>query len=131
MSLKNFLNKENSFAVVGATKNKEKWGWKVFKNLKKSKLEVYPVNPKYSEIDGKKCYSAIQDIPEKPDVIITIVPPEVTEKIVKECNGLGINKVWMQPGSESEKAINYCKENNIEVVHDVCMVRNINLDKDE
>jgi predicted CoA-binding protein len=29
---------------------------------------------------------------------------------------LGITMVWMQPGSESEKAIQYCKDNGIDVV---------------
>jgi predicted CoA-binding protein len=51
----------------------------------------------------------------------TVVPPAVTEKIVVECKELGIARVWMQPGSESEKAINFCAENNIKVVHDMCV----------
>ncbi|MFT4305006.1 MAG: CoA-binding protein [Candidatus Woesearchaeota archaeon] len=33
-----------------------------------------------------------------------------------------MNKVWMQPGSESEKAINFCKENNIEVIYNSCIM---------
>ncbi|MFO7872044.1 MAG: CoA-binding protein [Candidatus Undinarchaeales archaeon] len=129
MNLEKFLKKENTFAVVGATTNKDKWGWKVFKNLKENSLEVYPVNPKYSEIDSDKCYSNLSEIPEKIDVAVTIVKPKVTEKIVKECKELGITKIWMQPGSESEKAVNYCKNNNIEVVHDVCMIRDVSLEE--
>jgi len=41
---------------------------------------------------------------------------------VKVCKRLGIRKVWMQPGSESETALNFCKENSIEVVHGVCVM---------
>jgi predicted CoA-binding protein len=57
-----------------------------------------------------------------PDVVDTVVPPTVTEAIVKECKELGIARVWMQPGSESEKALNFCAENNIKVVHDMCVM---------
>ena len=124
--IKKFLNKNNSIAFIGATTQKEKWGYKKFKELVDKGFKVYPINPKYKEIYGKKCFpdltSLVEFLNEKPDYVITIVPPKVTEKVVEKCKELGINKIWMQPGSESEKAIKFCKENNIEVVHDVCIV---------
>ena len=106
---KEFLDRGNKIAVVGATVNKEKFGYKVYKAVKGLGFTVYPVNPKYEEIDGDKCYSSLKDLPEKPDVVITVVPPRVTEKIVRQCKELGIKRVWMQPGSESEEAISYCE----------------------
>ncbi|MDH5439134.1 MAG: CoA-binding protein [Candidatus Bathyarchaeota archaeon] len=39
-----------------------------------------------------------------------------------ELGALGITKVWMQPGSESEKAIEYCEANGIDVVYGVCIM---------
>jgi predicted CoA-binding protein len=51
-----------------------------------------------------------------------VAPFELTEKIVKQCIQKGITRVWMQPGAESEAAINFCNENNIKVVHNVCMI---------
>lgn len=85
-------------------------------------FNVYAVNPKYPEIAGVKCYPTIKSLPAKPDVVITVVPPKITEKIVKESKALGVKMVWMQPGSESEKAIAFCKENDIEVVYNACFV---------
>jgi len=41
---------------------------------------------------------------------------------VISCKKLSIMKVWMQPGSESEKAIKFCEENNIDVVYGVCVM---------
>ncbi len=120
--MKSFLDKGNVVAVVGATINKEKFGYKVYKVVKKAGFKVYPVNPKYQEVDGDRCYASLKEVPEKPDVVITIVPPKVTEEIVRQCKELGIGKVWMQPGSESEKAISYCHKNGIEVVHHACFV---------
>ena len=121
--MKEFLKKGNIIAVVGASRNPEKWGYKIFKKLKEF-YKTYPVNPKYKEIDGTKCYPDLKSLPEKPDVVITVVPPEVTESVVKVCKDLGISMVWMQPGSESQKAIEFCKKNGIKVVYNVCFVVN-------
>jgi len=118
-----FFKKGNVFAVVGVSRNPRKYGYKVYKDLKSSGYKVYPVNPNANKIDGQKCYPSLTHLPEKPDVVVTVVPPEVTEKIVKECKELKINKVWMQPGSGSKKAINFCKKNKINVINDICVIR--------
>ncbi|MEM4888996.1 MAG: CoA-binding protein, partial [Thermosphaera sp.] len=62
------------------------------------------------------------ELPAKPDVVVTVVPPQVTELVVEECKELGVRKIWMQPGSESEKAVEYCEKNNIAVVHGACIM---------
>jgi hypothetical protein len=124
--IKRFLNKENIIGFVGATVQKDKWGYKKYKNLKNEGFKVYPINPKYTEIDGDKCFQNLQSLisflDKKPDIILTIIPPNITEKIVEECKTFGIDKIWMQPGSESEKSIKFCDENNISVVHGICIV---------
>jgi len=120
--IKKFLNKRNIFAVVGASRESEKYGYQVYKDLKEAGYKVYPINPNTDKILGDKCYSNLGDLPTKPDVVDVVVPPKITEEIVKTCKRLGITKVWMQPGSESETAIKFCHENRIEVVYGVCVM---------
>jgi len=117
-----FLDKTNVFAVVGASRDPEKYGHQVYKDLKRAEYKVYPVNPNAKEVLGDKCYPDLKDLPTKPDVVDVVVPPKITEKIVRTCKMLGITKVWMQPGSESETAIKFCDENGIDVVHGVCVM---------
>lgn len=120
--IKEFLNKNNVIAIVGASRNPEKYGYKVYKDLKEAEYKVYPVNPNASEILGDKCYPNLESLPVKPDVVNIVVPPNITEKIVKECKKLNIKKVWMQTGAESEEAIKFCNENGIDVVYGVCIM---------
>jgi predicted CoA-binding protein len=120
--IKDFLEKTNIFAVVGASRNPMKYGHKVYKDLRNAGYTVYPVNPSADEILGDKCYASLESLPELPQVVDLVVPPKVTNEIVKECRKLGIRKVWMQPGSESEVAIDFCRENNIAVVYGVCVM---------
>jgi hypothetical protein len=120
--IKAFLNKRNIFAVVGASRDPKKYGYQVYKDLKNAGYEVYAVNPNAEEILGDKCYPNLENLPIKPEVVDVVVPPKVTEDVVKACKGLGITRVWMQPCSESEKAIKFCEENGIDVVYGVCVM---------
>ncbi len=122
MKIGNFLDRSNIIAVIGVSANPNKWGWKIYKALKSSAFNVYPVNPKYRMIEKDVCYAKLQALPQRPDLAITVVPPKITEQIVKQCKNLKIGKVWMQPGSESEKAMSFCKRNNIMAVYNACFV---------
>ena len=117
-----FLEKRNLIAVIGVSLNAKKWGSKIYKTLKSVGFNVYPINPKYKKINNDVCYANLNSLPKKPDVVITVVPPKATEQIVKECKNLKIDKIWMQPGSESEKSISFCKNNHIKAVHNICFV---------
>jgi predicted CoA-binding protein len=110
------------FAVVGVSTNKEKYGYQVYEDLKEGGFKVYPVNRLYEEIFGDRCYADLQSLPEKPDVVNFVCPPGVTESFVKTMPGLGIDKAWMQPGAESNEAIQFCRDNNIKVLHDICVM---------
>jgi len=120
--IKDFLRKQNVFAVIGVSSNPAKYGHQVYKDLKEAGYVVYPINPNIDEVLGDRCYHSLSDLPEKTDVVDIVVPPKVTEKIVEECKELGIERVWMQPGSESGHAICFCEENSIKVVHDLCVM---------
>lgn len=100
----------------------EKYGYKVFINLKEKGYNVYPVNPKYDKIKEDKCYDSLKDLPVKPDVVVSVVPPQVTNEIVKEMKELKIVKIWMQPGSESDEAIEFCNKNKIEAISGACIM---------
>jgi len=81
---------------------------------------VYPVNPRGGAIDGVTVYPRLIDLPQLPDVVDIVVPPSVTETIVREAYSLGLSRIWMQPGAESRTAIEYCRAHGLEVVYDAC-----------
>ena len=116
------LDKNNIIAVVGASRNPEKYGHRVYVDPKQAGYKVYPVNPNADEVLGDKCFPSLTSLPRKPDVVNLVVPPPVTEQTVQECRQLSVTMAWMQPGSESEKAIKYCRENGIQVVHGECIM---------
>jgi len=119
--VKDFL-KQKRFAVVGSFRNESKYAFKILRKLKERGYKVYPVNPRLDEVDGLKCYKSLNNIPFSIDVVDIVTPPEVTEKIVRECKDKGIYRVWLQPGAESEEAIEFCKQNKVSVIYNLCVM---------
>lgn len=120
--ISSILSNNRTFAVVGVSQDRQKYGHEVFEALLTKGYQVYPINPKYEEIDGHRCYPSLDDLPLRPEVVVTVVPPAVTEKVVESCVRLGVGTVWMPPGSWSERAIETCEAQGIEEVYDVCLV---------
>ena len=96
--------KQQHIAVVGVSADPQKYGHKIFRDLVGAGYKVRAVNPKGGTILDQPVYPTLKDLPEVPDIVITVVPPLVTDKIVDECHALGIHHIWMQPGSQSEAA---------------------------
>ena len=111
---------ERVWAVVGASTNPDKYGHKIFRTLRTAGYTVYGVNPRGGEIDGETLYPSLADLPVKPAVVDVVVPPKVTESVVRECAKLGLSRVWMQPGAESESAVQYCRAHGMDVIHNAC-----------
>jgi uncharacterized protein len=116
------LHNNRVFAVVGVSQNKEKYGCEVFETLLAKGYEAYPVNPEYKEIDGRGCYPSIEALPERPEVVVTVVPPEVTAQVVDSSVRMGVNTMWMPPGSWTEALVDRCEAEGIELIHDICLV---------
>ena len=103
MLQEDLVNRSYSYALVGATTNQDKYGYRVLNDLAGARFNIVGVNPKYSEIDGVPVYPTLKEVPQKPEVVIFVVPSKIGIKVLDEVVALGITKVWFQPGAESEE----------------------------
>ncbi|MBP6976281.1 acetate--CoA ligase family protein [Candidatus Dojkabacteria bacterium] len=76
-----------SIAVVGVSQEKGKIGRVIYNNVLDSEYsgKVYPVNPKYKEIDGKTCYPDILSIGGPIDTVCIVIPSQFVSSIVDDC----------------------------------------------
>lgn len=105
-----------AYAVIGASINRAKFGNKVLRCYLQHYLTVYPINPIDDFIEGLSCLKELADLPESVKSISIVTPPEITEIIVEQAIKKGIHNIWMQPGAESDAAIEICLKNNLNLI---------------
>jgi len=110
------------WAVIGATPDTEKFGYKIYKKLKEHGYTVYGINPKYESLDGDKLYASLKNLPEKPECIDMVVNPKVTMNTLEEIENLGIEYVWFQPGTFNEDVINTAESKGLNIVYNDCVL---------
>lgn len=105
------LFQPKTIAVVGASKREGSLGKRLYENLTllDYKGEVFPVNPKYDEINGSVCYKKIEDIDEFIDLVIIITPARTVAQIIRECgeanvkNALILSTGFRETGEKGEE----------------------------
>ena len=115
--IKQFLS-EGKFGVAGASADRSKYGNKVLRCYQLNGLEAIPINPKEKVIEGVTAVPSVSKLPDDVKSISVITPPAVTEKVVDEAIAKGIRNIWMQPGAESQAAVEKCKKSGINVIAD-------------
>jgi len=118
MNLKEETIKMKNWAVVGATTKKNRFGYKIVKKLKENKYNVYPVNHKFEQVAGLKCYSDLSSIENQIDVVDLVVNPKIGIKIMEEITKLDIKYVWLQPGTRSKEITDFAAKNDIKIIED-------------
>ena len=79
-----------SIAVVGATERMQ-YGGRFLKSALSAgeSVRVYPVNPRYGELMGVRCYASLDELPESPDLVGIIVPYDRVVDVLNECVDIG------------------------------------------
>ncbi len=103
-------------AIIGASKNKEKYGNKAVRAYKKQGNSVYPVNPREKTIEGLRAYKSILDIPGEIERASIYLPHEIGITIIEEIAEKGVKEVFLNPGSESKELIEKAEKLGLNVI---------------
>ena len=118
---------QKRIAVAGVSRNKHSHpaGNLIFRRLKNTGHDVFPVNPHMQTFEGSRCYPDLQSIPGGVDGVVIITRPETTARIVRQCADAGVRRVWMHSStakgsSVSADAVEFCLKNDITVIAGAC-----------
>jgi acyl-CoA synthetase (NDP forming) len=103
-----------SVAIIGASSNPKKTSGRVLHNLIRAGFagKLFPINPTADEIEGVKCFRSVLDLPEVPDVALSMVDASVVPSVMEECGRKGIQATiigangFSEAGPEGEKLQN-------------------------
>ena len=119
-----FLSQKR-IAVAGVSRDAASHGANaIYQRLKARGYTVFAVNPSADTVEGDRAYADLRSIPGGVDGVVIGTAPERADAIVRECKELGITRVWMHrgpvPGSVSESAAQFCRENGMTVIAGGC-----------
>ncbi len=98
-----FFFKPKGIALIGATPNPLKGGHAILENITSGyKGPVYPVNPRYTEIDTIICYASVADVPDPVDLAIVFVPGKFVFEVIRDCADRGIKGVMIESSGFAE-----------------------------
>jgi uncharacterized protein len=115
------LASSKTIAVVGASPKPWRDSGSIALFLAKKKYAVYPVNPKYEEVLGMKCYADLKSIPVKIDIVDIFRNSNEVEPVVDEAILIGAQCVWMQLGVVNERAAARAESAGLKVIMDRCI----------
>lgn len=98
-----FLN-PNSVAIVGASKDPTKRGFRAIQTLLKEKFAgaIFPINPKETEILGLPCHPDLDSVPHEIDLALICTPARTLPAMVKACGEKGVKGAVVLAGGFSE-----------------------------
>jgi len=111
-----------SFAVIGVSREPDKYGHEVFATLLSGGYTVFPVNPKYAEMEGHTCYPSLGALPARPDVAVVALAPAITERMMPDVIASGAQVIWLPPGCFTPAAVEACQAAGVRELHDICPV---------
>lgn len=118
---------QKRIAVAGVSRNHNHHpvGNLIYRQLKKTGHDVFPVNPHMQTFEGERCYPDLKSIPGGVDGVVIITRPEVTKQIVHDCAEANVRRVWMHQSlgkgsSVSPEGVEYCQQHDISVIAGAC-----------
>ena len=120
--LSSLLKKVKTIAIVGASSNPHRDSYKVMKFLIDSGYKVFPVNPTETNrmILNQKCYSNLNDIQEKIDMVDVFRSSKYVFDIAKEAVSINAAILWTQEGVIDDNAADFAKKEGLIVIMNEC-----------
>ena len=116
------LKKVKTIAIVGASSNPQRDSYKVMEFLINSGYKVFPVNPNETNkmILNQQCYSNLNDIQEKIDMVDVFRSSKYVFNIAKEAVSINAAILWTQEGVFDDNAADYAKKEGLIVIMNEC-----------
>ena len=120
-TLRRILREARTIAVVGLSADWYRPSYFAAKYMQEHGYRVIPVNPKYPEILGEKCYRSLRDVPEKVDLVDVFRKTENVMPIADDAIAIGAKVLWQQLGVKNEAAAAKASAAGLEAVMDRCV----------
>jgi predicted CoA-binding protein len=120
-TLRRILGTYRVLAVVGLSADWYRPSYFAAKYMQEHGYRVIPVNPKYPEILGERCYPDLRAVPEKIDIVDVFRRTQDVPPIAEDAIAVGAKVLWQQLGVKNEAAAARARAAGLETVMDRCV----------
>src|SRR3954470_22711494 len=120
-TLRRILHETKTIAVVGLSADWFRPSYFAAKYMLEHGYHVIPVNPKYGEILGQKCFASLRDIPQKVDLVDVFRKTADVTPIAEDAIAIGAKVFWQQLGVENAAAAAKARAAGLETVINRCV----------
>jgi uncharacterized protein len=120
-TLRRILKENHVIAVVGLSADWYRPSYFAAKYMQEHGYRVIPVNPKYPEILGEKCYKSLRDIPEKVDIVDVFRKAADVMPVAEDAIAIKAKVLWQQLGVRNEAAAARARAAGLDAVMDHCV----------
>lgn len=114
--------KNKTIAIIGASRNPQKFSYKAIKAFQMLDYIVYPINPYADKIAELPVYKNLAALPEKVSEVSIYLPPVKTLDLLPELKDYDLQKIYLNPGSADEIVRNKAHLLGLPVV-EACSIR--------
>ena len=111
-----------ALAVVGVSRSGKGFGNAACRALRAKGYRVYPVHPATPTIDGERACATLQEVPERVNAVLVVVPPHAAVDVVRDASAAGIRHVWLQQGAESSEAMKVGAQLGLNIIGGECIL---------
>lgn len=120
-TLRRILKSNHTLAVVGLSAEWHRPSFFAAKYMQEHGYRIIPVNPRYEEILGERCYARLEDIPEPVDLVDVFRRTADVLPIVQSALAIGAKCLWQQIGVKNLEADRLAREAGLDSVMDRCV----------
>jgi len=120
-TLRRILRESRVLAIVGLSADWFRPSYFAAKYMQEHGYRVIPVNPKYPEILGERCYRSLREIPDKVDLVDVFRKTADVMPIAEEAIAIGAKVLWQQLGVKNEAAAQKARDAGLLAVMDRCV----------
>ena len=121
VQLRHILKQSHTIAIVGLSADWWRPSYFAAKYMQEHGYRIIPVNPKYTEVLGEKCYPTLEAIPEAVDIVDVFRKSEDCASIAQQAVAIGAKTLWLQLGVENVEAQQIAEEAGLAVVMNRCV----------
>ena len=117
-------------AVVGASADRSKMSNKAVRAYASLGYQVYPINPKESQIEGLPAFRTLADLPASADVVTLYLPPAIGLKVLADVAKISPKEFYVNPGAESPELMAEASKLGLDPIYACSIVaRGLNTDR--